>query len=255
MIPKIIHYCWFGGNSLPLNYQSYMESWKKNLPDYEIKCWNEDNFDVTQNLYCKEAYEHKKWAFVSDYARLKVIYDYGGIYLDTDVEVVKDLITLITNGVGYIGFQNSEEVNTGLGFAAAPHNLCIKSMLDIYSQRKFILDNGEYNLIPCPAANTVGLMKCGLKTGQKTSRTIQHLDGLDVYPEEYFNPLNADTKKLTISNKTYTIHWYTASWVRNSAKKKQILKKFIPTSILEYRTNWIARRDIRKIFYEISYKE
>ena len=131
MIPKIIHYCWFGGNSLPLNYQSYMESWKKNLPDYEIKCWNEDNFDVTQNLYCKEAYEHKKWAFVSDYARLKVIYDYGGIYLDTDVEVVKDLITLITNGVGYIGFQNSEEVNTGLGFAAAPHNLCIKSMLDI----------------------------------------------------------------------------------------------------------------------------
>lgn len=255
MIPKIIHYCWFGRNPLPLNYQSYMKSWKKNCPDYEIRCWNEDNFDVTQNLYCKEAYDHKKWAFVSDYARLKVIYEYGGIYLDTDVEVVKDLTPLITNGIGYIGFQNSEEATTGLGFAAAPHNPCIKSMLDVYSQRRFILDNGEYNLTPCPAANTVGLMTCGLKIGSQASSTIQHLEGLDVYPGEYFNPLNADTKKLIRSDKTYTIHWYTASWFEASAKKKQILKKLIPASILEYRTKRIARRDIRKIFHEISYKE
>lgn len=232
-----------------------MESWKKNCPDYEIKCWNEDNFDVTQNLYCKEAYEHKKWAFVSDYVRLKVIYEYGGIYLDTDVEVVQDLTPLINDSVGYIGFQNSEEVNTGLGFAAPPHNPCIKSMLDIYSQRKFVLNNGEYNLIPCPAVNTVGLMACGLKTGYQASKMIQHLDGIDVYPEEYFNPLNSDTKKLTISNKTYTIHWYTASWFEASAKKKQIVKKFIPQSILKYRTKWIARRDIRKIFHEILHKE
>ena len=232
-----------------------MKSWKKKCPDYEIKCWNEDNFDVTQNIYCKEAYEHKKWAFVSDYARLKVIYEYGGIYLDTDVEVIKDLTPLITKGIGYIGFQNSEEVTTGLGFAAAPHNFCIKSMLDIYSRRRFILDNGKYNIIPCPAANTVGLMKCGLKVGYHASKIIQHLEGLDVYPEEYFNPLDADTKQLSIFDKTYTIHWYTASWFKASAKRKQILKKFIPKSILEYRTKKIARRDIRKIFHEVSYKE
>ena len=122
---------WFGRGKKGDIINKCIESWRVWAPDWQIIEWNEDNFDVTQNLYCKEAYEHKKWAFVSDYARLKVIYDYGGIYLDTDVEVVKDLITLITNGVGYIGFQNSEEVNTGLGFAAAPHNLCIKSMLDV----------------------------------------------------------------------------------------------------------------------------
>lgn len=106
MIPKIIHYCWFGGNPLPEQYKKYMESWKKYCSDYEIVEWNESNFDVTQNQYCYEAYQASKWAFVSDYARLKIIYENGGIYLDTDVELIKDVTPLVADGVGFIGFQN-----------------------------------------------------------------------------------------------------------------------------------------------------
>ena len=106
MIPKIIHYCWFGGNPLPEQYKKYMESWKEYCPDYEIVEWNENNFDVTKNQYCYEAYRASKWAFVSDYARLKIIYENGGIYLDTDVELIKDVTPLVADGVGFIGFQN-----------------------------------------------------------------------------------------------------------------------------------------------------
>lgn len=91
MIPKVIHYCWFGCKPLPEDVKRYIKTWKKYCPDYEIKEWNESNFDVKQNQYCREAYEAKKWAFVSDYVRLKVLYDYGGVYMDTDVEVCKPL--------------------------------------------------------------------------------------------------------------------------------------------------------------------
>lgn len=255
MIPKVIHYCWFGHNPIPKEYYSYMQSWQEKCPDYKIQRWDESNFDVAQNLYCKQAYARKKWAFVSDYARLKIIYEHGGIYLDTDVEVVKDLSPLIASGNGFIGFQNSEEATTGLGFAAEAKNPCIKAMLDIYEKRKFILDDGSLNLTPCPAANTVGLMKVGLRIGKNSSKLLQYLDGLTVYPEEYFNPVNSDTKKLNLTANTYTIHWYSASWFDQSAKKKQFLKKLIPNFILSYRSNRIARNDIDKIRREVSYKE
>ena len=134
MIEKKIHYCWFGGNPLPELALKCIESWKKCCPDYEIIEWNGSNFDVTQNQYCREAYEAKKWAFVSDYARLKIIYDHGGIYLDTDVELLKPLTPFIQDGYGFIGFQNEEQVNTGLGFAAPQANCCVKQMLDAYTK-------------------------------------------------------------------------------------------------------------------------
>ena len=255
MIPKVIHYCWFGDSPIPEKYLQYMESWEKYCPDYEIKKWDASNFDYSINSYCKEAYESKQWAFVSDYARLYIIYHYGGVYLDTDVELLQSLTPLIEDGEGFIGFQNAMEINTGLGFAAASGNDCIKKMLDIYERRKFYLSDGSINRVPCPAANTVGLMSKGLKIGEKHSHHIQQLEGIKVYPEEFFNPLNADTQKLSVTNNTYTIHHYTASWLGNGSKIKQKIKKLIPDCLLKRRVIRISKRDIAKIKEEIRTKK
>ncbi|GAB6637543.1 glycosyltransferase family 32 protein [Streptococcus uberis] len=252
MIPKVIHYCWFGGNPLPESYQNYINSWKKFSPDFEIKRWDETNFDVTKNKYCQEAFEAKQWAFVSDYARLEIIYNYGGVYLDTDIELLKDITPLIQDNIGFIGFQNPMEATTGLGFAAEAKNECVKAMLDVYSNRKFKLGENLYNKVPCPAANTVGLMKYGLKIGKKHSQTIQILPGIKVYPQEYFNPLNADTQEINITLNTYMIHHYAASWFSNNAKNKQLLKRLIPNFILNNRVIRISKRDIERIQNEIK---
>lgn len=252
MIPKIIHYCWFGGSPIPDKYKKYMDTWKKNCPEYLIKEWNEKNFDVNTNQYCKEAYKAKRWAFVSDYARLKIIYENGGVYLDTDVEMIKDLSPLISDGIGFIGFQNVMEVTTGLGFAAEKGNACVKAMLDVYNKRHFLGDNGKMNLIPCPASNTVGLLKCGLKIGKKYSEEIQHLEGIRVYPKEYFNPLDFDTSKLETTENSYMIHRYDASWSSVNDKRRRAIKKIIPNRILTYRMIRIASKDIERVKKEIE---
>ena len=140
-IPKVIHYCWFGGNEMPAAYKKYMESWKRYCPDYEIKLWNEQNFDFSDNLYARQAYEQKKWAFVSDYARLKIIYEFGGIYLDTDVEIIRPLDDLLELK-GFLGFQDNKEIATGLGFGAEKGNPVIKAMLADYADAAFILPDG-----------------------------------------------------------------------------------------------------------------
>lgn len=251
MIPKIIHYCWFGGNPLPEQYKKYMESWKEYCPDYEIVEWNENNFDVTKNQYCYEAYQASKWAFVSDYARLKIIYENGGIYLDTDVELIKDVTPLVADGVGFIGFQNPIEANTGLGFAAAPHNPVVKAMLDIYENRSFVNADGTYNDIPCPAANTIGLIRCGLKVGKPWCNQVQHLQGMCVYPEEYFNPLDNDTQKLNINEHTYSIHQYAATWLGKDYSIRKKIKQLLPNAFLRWRTEKVAQKHLRKIENEI----
>lgn len=252
MIPKVIHYCWFGQNSLPAEYKEYMQSWKKYCPDYEIVEWNEDNFDVTENMYCLEAYQAGKWAFVSDYARLKIIYDNGGVYLDTDVELLKDITPLIADGVGFIGFQNPIEATTGLGFAASSHNRCVKAMLDIYKNRHFLFIDGKKKTIPCPAANTVGLIGCGLRVGNPWCNGIQMLQGIRVYPESYFNPLNRDTQELKITPNTYMIHHYAATWLGENHDKKKKIKRLFPKKFLNKRTERIARRDIVLIMRELE---
>ena len=237
MIPKIIHYCWFGGNPMPEQYKKCMQSWKKYCPDYEIVEWNESNFDIAQNQYCSEAYAAKRWAFVSDYARLKIIYENGGIYLDTDVELVKDITPLVTDGVG---------------FAAAPHNAVVKEMLDIYENRYFVRSDGTYNAIPCPAANTVGLIRCGLKVGKPWCTRIQDLQGIRVYPEEYFNPLDNDTQKLKLTENTYSIHQYAATWLGENYNIRRKVKQMFPATILRWRTEMIAKKHVKKIEDEIS---
>lgn len=250
MIPKIIHYCWFGRNPLPEQYKKYMESWKKFCPDYEIKEWNEDNFDVTENRYCREAYEAKRWAFVSDYARLKIIHDYGGIYLDTDVELLKPLDEIISNG-GYIGFQNAYEVNTGLGFAAEKDDAVVREMHKVYINRAFLKGDGAYNTVPCPAANTLALMRLGLKTGKDNANTKQKIGNMIIYPREYFDPLNSDTLKLSVTQKTYSIHHYAATWYTSNTSASRKIKQMFPNWFLIKRTERIARKDIQKIASEL----
>jgi len=246
MIPKVIHYCWFGKNKIPDLYKTYMNTWKKYCHEYEVIQWNEDNFDVCSNEYCKQAYETKQWAFVSDFARLKIIYEYGGIYLDTDVELIKNIDDLLLNKA-YIGFQNEYEVNTGLGFGAEKHNDAIKSMLEMYNDRSFVDDNRKYNRIPCPATNTVALFAHGLKNGRRNSTQIQYLDDITVYPEEYFNPMNRNNGKVRLTEKTYTVHHYSGSWSSGQTKRLSRVKKVIPNWMLRCHDNKVAKKDIETI--------
>ena len=130
-IPKKLHYCWFGGNEMPKQYKEWIDSWKKYCPDYEIIEWNESNYDITKNKYMYQAYQQKKWGFVPDYARLDIIYNHGGIYLDTDVEVRRNLDDLLYQD-GFVGFERDEFVNFGSGFGAIRGLPIIKELLDYY---------------------------------------------------------------------------------------------------------------------------
>ena len=149
MIPKIIHFFWFGDKELPDRDKKNIETWKKYCPDYEIKLWNEKNYKIPDIQYVQDAYKRQKWGHVSDYARLDVLYQYGGIYFDTDVEVVKNLNPLL-NLKGFIGFENGINLNTGQGVGAEPGNSVIKGMMDAYHERKFLKEDNTCDLTPCP---------------------------------------------------------------------------------------------------------
>ena len=218
MIPKKIHYCWFGKNPLPEFVIKCIESWKKYCPDYEIIEWNEYNFDLNSCDYIKEAYQAKKWAFVSDYARLKIVYDNGGIYLDTDVELIKSLDELLVNR-SFFGAETTGFVATGLGFGAEKNNKFVKMMLNEYEGVHFYIKKGIYDLTPCPRRNTSPLLKYGY---QFSNENIWEIEGCKVYPPEFFSPINYKTKEINITDKTYSIHHYTATWISDEEKKLYI---------------------------------
>ena len=215
-IPKIIHYCWFGGNPLPELAQKCIASWKKFCPDYEIKEWNESNYDVAKNKYMKEAFENKQWAFVSDYARLDIIYEHGGIYFDTDVEVVRPLNNLLTFK-GFAGFENEKSVNsqkscnTGLGFGAIPKLPIIKELRNCYDKLSFIQKDGSFNTLPCPRYQTKYLLQKGLVL----NNSFQEIDGLTIFPAEYFAPKDYYSGKINLTKNTYSIHHFDGSWVNH----------------------------------------
>ena len=224
MIPKKIHYCWFGGNPLPESAKKYIETWKKYCPDYEIIEWNETNFDLNQNQYCKEAYEAKKWAFVSDYARFWILYRYGGIYFDTDVEVLKPLDKIIEKGP-FMGCERDADksgmttiavapglglgVNPGLGLGVNPGLGLYKEILDLYENLHFKNKDGSLNLKTVVQYTTEVLIKHGLKK----SNQIQKCAGVYIYPREYFCPKNIDTGALEITENSYTIHHFEGTWL------------------------------------------
>ena len=207
-VPKVIHYCWFGKSPLPEDAKKCIESWKKFMPEYKIIEWNEENFDINQNKYVKEAYGSKKYAFVSDYARLKIIYDHGGIYFDTDVELIKRIPEKFLKN-GYLAREDKKYINTGLGFAAKKNNKTIKRMLDDYMVIPFVKEDGAFDMTPCPVRNT------------KSIKILKHID-LEILQPEYASPLNWKNGVLKITKNTFSIHHYEASWSDDDSKKRLI---------------------------------
>ena len=220
-IPKKIHYCWFGRGKMPELAEKCIASWKQYLPDYEIIEWNEDNFDINANQYVKEAYKNKKFAFVTDYVRLYVLYNYGGIYMDTDVEAIKPLDIFLKHKA-FSGFENNNYIPTGI-MASQAKNKWIKLLLDEYNDLKFIKKDGSFDL-------TTNVIRISNKTQEhyhlKLNDTYQDLGDVVLYPHDYFCPKDWETGKIFLTKNTYTIHHFNGSW-HSKREKKQIEKKYL----------------------------
>lgn len=232
-IPKIIHYCWFGGGPISPESRKCIESWKKYCPDYKIIEWNEQNFEISQNRYAQQAYEAKKYAFVSDYVRLAVLYRYGGIYLDTDVELVRPLDELLEHK-GFISMEHSAPspygrtllVNTGSGVGAEPGCEMIGKMLAAYRNAAFIQETGEPDLRTCTQRDTPLFTKAGLQ--QKDEQ--QELDGFLVLPTDCFSPFDYVTERMHRTPRTFGIHYYQGSW-QSGDKANRWRKRFKCTKV------------------------
>jgi hypothetical protein len=228
---KIIHYFWFGGNPLPPKTLKCIESWKKFFPDFEIKLWDESNFDINCNQYVREAYNAKKWAFVSDYARFNILEKYGGMYFDTDVEVIRPFDDLLENDA-FAGFETSEYIAPGLVlWSKNPNHPLITEARKYYDNARFLDDSGERIKI-----NVCGIFTSILKShGFEQNNQLQTVCGMTLYPTDYFNPFDDATGLLHKTENTYSIHWYDKSWMPKSKiirnKFTRILHRYFGTDI------------------------
>ena len=236
MAPKIIHYCWFGGKPLPKNAQKCIHSWEKNLPDYEIKRWDESNFNVNIIPYVKEAYSVGKYAFVSDYARFWILYHYGGVYFDTDVEVLKPIYDIVQKG-NFMGVEQQDEntitVAPGLGLAVEKKNILLKELMEIYHTSHFVLEDGTLCMKNIVEITTELLLDKGLKN----TTNIQQCYGFTIYPKEYFCPIDYQTRELRVTENTRTIHHYAESWVPKSTRLKNTIGRILGVKILHALVN------------------
>ena len=257
-IPKTIHYCWFGRGKKPKIAKKCIKSWKKYLPDYEIIEWNEDNFDINSNLYVKQAYEAKKYAFVSDYVRLYALYNYGGIYMDTDIQVLKSIDKLLENEA-FTGYEDENYIACGI-MGCKKGNLIFKEFLESYNERTFIKKDNSLD-----QTTIVKVMTdiCS-RYGSNINNTYEQIDGLTIYPKDYFYPISYNNHKKCFSSNTYTIHHYTASWLseevkkniiknKNYNRKKEWLCKFMSERsaniVLDFK--WILKNKINKIIKQL----
>lgn len=207
MIPKTIHYCWFGRGEKPKLAKRCIASWKKYCPDYEIIEWNEDNFDIAAYPYAAYCYRQRKWAFLSDFVRLVVVEAHGGLYFDTDVELVRKPDFLLEHEA-FFGFENETNINTGHGFGAMAHAPSVITMLHTYLSLQPTND-GNFPIMGCPVLNTAALVELGLQCSGKR----QTVAGAEIYPAEYFNPYESSTGRLRRTKETVSIHWYSMSWL------------------------------------------
>ena len=221
MIPKIIHYAWFGNNPLPPIAVMCIESWQKYCPDYEIKRWDESTYDYNANSYTREAYANKKYAFVTDYLRLDVLYRYGGIYMDTDVEVLRPLDNFLYEHA-FSGFETNDSIPTGI-MAAEKGNQWVFDQLQIYDGLHFVNTDGTFNeTTNVRYITNLSLAKYGLKlNGNK--QTL--LYGMTLYPKDYFCPKDYETGKIEFTQNTYTIHHFNASWLPMNRKIKKFIRE------------------------------
>ena len=218
MIPKVIHYCWFGEKPLPKAAIRCIDSWKKHFPDYEIREWNESNYDVRKIPYTAEAYGAKKYAFVSDYARFDILYEQGGVYFDTDVEVLRPFEDILTQGAFMGRESDGADVNPGLGMAAAPGLALYREVLDHYQDQHFLRGDGSLNMETI-VSRTTGILRAH---GLKNEPGVQQVAGVRVYPKEYFDPLDNNTGEITVTENTHSVHWYAMSWL---PKRQQIIRR------------------------------
>ena len=250
MIPKVIHYCWFGKKPLPRSAIKCIESWKKFMPDYVIKEWNEDNYDVNINSYSSEAYKSGKYAFVSDYARFWILYKYGGLYFDTDVEVVKNFDELVLKG-SFMGREhaaignnesNLVNVNPGLGLGAVAGLSLYKEILSFYDNFQFKGPDGK---IVCHTVVSI-VTKILLKKGLVFVNNVQCIDGVYIYPCEYFCPLSQITGEILITGNTYSIHHYDGTWLDNKGRLALYIRKHLGNTF--FQSLCAVKRLINKLF-------
>ncbi len=230
MIPKVIHYCWFGRNPLPKSALKCIASWRKFFPDYEIKEWNEDNFDVNIIPYTQQAYAAKKYAFVSDYARFWILYKYGGLYFDTDVEIIKNMDSIVGQGA-FMGIEKGASLDgkpmvaPGLGLGVEAKHSFYKRMLNYYDNMSFILKDGTLNTHTIVEYTTNQLYEDGMQP----NANLQCVDGIWIYPEDVFCPMDSTTGIVKIKPDTVSIHHYDSSWMDHSTLhfKLHLLKNIV----------------------------
>ena len=218
-IPKIIHYCWFGRGEKNALAIKCIESWKKILPDYELKEWNEDNFDVNLYPYAKEALENRKFAFVTDVVRLYALYHEGGVYMDTDVEVIKTYDSFLHHHM-FSGFESDNNVPTGM-MAAEKGSVWAMELLNQYNNRHFVNEDGSFD----QTTNTTTITNYMLEKGLILNNKYQDFPGLcTMYPSEYFCPKDHRDGIIRCTDKTICIHHFAGSWI-DFSKKEIILRK------------------------------
>lgn len=223
-IPKTIHYCWFGRNPKPKLAEKCIKSWKKKCPDYQIIEWNEDNFDISNSpLYVRQAYDAKKWAFVSDYVRLWAMTEYGGIYMDTDVQVLRPLDPFLAHQA-FSGFEDDTHISTCI-MACEKGFPLFQEFLSYYDDAEFIRSDGSLNY----QTNVVTLTNECVRRGLQQNNTFQIIDGFALYPKDYFCPISYETERLKKTRNTATIHWFAASWHSEEERKKHNaeIKKYL----------------------------
>lgn len=220
LIPPVIHYCWFGGKEMPDLYKQCIESWHRHCPDYEIKEWNETNCDIAETNFTKQAYEVGKYGFVPDYFRLKIIYENGGIYLDTDVEMLKNLDDLRYNHA-FCGLEFPGEAAFGLGFGAEKGYEVIHFLMQRYKSMNFVKRDETFDETISPVYQTEDLFRLGMKYGN----CLQLVEGLTIYPIEVLSPQNINTGERCITEYSYTLHHYDGSWVGGEHLKRKRIRE------------------------------
>lgn len=207
MIPKTVHYCWFGNNPKSKLINKCIASWKKFLPDWEIKEWNEKNYDVNKNKYIKKAYEQKKWAFVVDFARFDILNEYGGVFLDADVELLKPIPEKLLFHQAFTGFESPGRVAPGLIFASVPGHPVLTEIMSVYKSKTYgAKRDGKIETIVDIVTDVL------IENGMTANNEIQTVMDTVIYPKEYFCCFNHETQNFDITPDTISIHHYAASW-------------------------------------------
>lgn len=225
MIPKVIHYCWFGRGQMPKLALKCIESWKKYCPDYEIKEWNEDNFDLDLYPYVREAYDTRKFAFVTDVVRLYALYHEGGIYMDTDVEVIKPLDSLLAYDA-VSGFESPTQIQTGLMASRDGHPL-FKELLDEYNGIHFVRPDGTLDI----TTNVIRISNTCREYGLRLDNTLQTVRGFTLLPKDFLCPIEHEGHRLVLTPNTLCIHHFAGSWVTGKALWKKRVARLLGSNL------------------------